>query len=172
MAVGVRWLAAAAAGTLLTASQVSAQQTGRVSGRVVDSATAGVLANASVQVVGTQIGTYTRNDGGFLLPAVPAGQQRLRVARIGYSAKEVAITVTANGQASVEVALGAIASQLTAVVTTGYGQQRKEAITGAVATVKASEANVGVQPNATGLLTGRVAGVNVVANNGEPGAGA
>jgi iron complex outermembrane receptor protein len=172
MAVGVRWLAAAAAGTLLTASQVSAQQTGRVSGRVVDSATAGVLANASVQVVGTQIGTYTRNDGGFLLPAVPAGQQRLRVSRIGYSAKEVSVTVTANGQASVEVPLAAIASQLTAVVTTGYGQQRKEAITGAVATVKADEANVGVIPNATGLLTGRVAGVNVIANNGEPGAGA
>jgi TonB-dependent starch-binding outer membrane protein SusC len=172
MAVGVRWLAAAAAGTLLTASQVSAQQTGRVSGRVVDSATAGVLANASIQIVGTQIGTYTRNDGGFLLPAVPAGAQRLRVARIGYSAKEVAITVTANGQTSVEVPLNAIASQLTAVVTTGYGSQRKEAITGAVATVKADEANVGVIPNATGLLTGRVAGVNVVANNGEPGAGA
>lgn len=172
MAVGVRWFAAAAAGTLLTASQVSAQQTGRVSGRVVDSATAGVLANASIQIVGTQIGTYTRNDGGFLLPAVPAGQQRLRVARIGYTAKEVTVTVPANGQTSVEVPLRAIAAQLTAVVTTGYGQQRKEAITGAVATVKASEANVGVQPNATGLLTGRVAGVNVVANNGEPGAGA
>lgn len=172
MAVGVRWLAAAAAGTLLTASQVSAQQTGRVSGRVVDSATAGVLANASVQVVGTQIGTYTRNDGGFLLPAVPAGQQRLRVTRIGYSAKEVSVTVTANGQASVEVPLTAIAAQLTAIVTTGYGQQRKEAITGAVATIKGDDANVGVQPNATGLLTGRVAGVNVIANNGEPGGGA
>jgi iron complex outermembrane receptor protein len=172
MAVGVRWLAAAAAGTLLSASQVSAQQTGRVSGRVVDSATAGVLANASVQVVGTQVGTYTRNDGGFLLPAVPAGQQRLRVSRIGYSAKEVTVTVTANGQASVEVALSAIAAQLTGVVTTGYGQQRKEAITGAVATIKGADANVGVIPNATGLLTGRVAGVNVVANNGEPGAGA
>jgi TonB-dependent starch-binding outer membrane protein SusC len=172
MAVGVRWLAAAAAGTLLSASQVSAQQTGRVSGRVVDSASTGVLANASVQVVGTQIGTYTRNDGGFLLPAVPAGQQRLRIARIGYSAKEVTVSVAANGQASVEVALAAIASQLTAVVTTGYGQQRKEAITGAVATIKGADANVGVQPNATGLLTGRVAGVNVIANNGEPGGGA
>jgi TonB-dependent starch-binding outer membrane protein SusC len=163
MAVGVRWLAAAAAGTLLSASQVSAQQTGRVSGRVVDSASTGVLANASVQVVGTQIGTYTRNDGGFLLPAVPAGQQRLRIARIGYSAKEVTVSVAANGQASVEVALAAIASQLTAVVTTGYGQQRKEAITGAVATIKGADANVG---------TGRVAGVNVIANNGEPGGGA
>ncbi|WP_158514702.1 SusC/RagA family TonB-linked outer membrane protein [Gemmatimonas phototrophica] len=139
---------------------------------MVDSASTGVLANASVQVVGTQVGTYTRNDGGFLLPAVPAGQQRLRIARIGYTAKEVTVTVTANGQAAVEVALSAIASQLTAVVTTGYGQQRKEAITGAVATVKGDDANVGVQPNATGLLTGRVAGVNVIANNGEPGGGA
>lgn len=172
MAVGVRWLAAAAVGTLLCASQISAQQTGRVSGRVIDSATAGVLANASIQIVGTTVGTYTRNDGGFLLPTVPVGAQRLRIARIGYTAKEVSVNVTVGGSATVEVALSAVAAQLTAIVTTGYGQQRKESITGAVATIKASEANVGVQPNATGLLTGRVAGVNVVANSGEPGAGA
>jgi TonB-dependent starch-binding outer membrane protein SusC len=172
MAVGVRWLAAAAVGTLLSASQVSAQQTGRVSGRVVDSATAGALANASVQVVGSQVGTYTRVDGGFLLPNVPVGTQRLRIARIGYTAREVTVTVTDGGTASVEVQMGAVAAQLTAIVTTGYGQQRKEAITGAVATVSGDDANVGVIPNATQLLTGRVAGVNVIANNGEPGAGA
>jgi TonB-dependent starch-binding outer membrane protein SusC len=80
--------------------------------------------------------------------------------------------VAANGQRLGGSPALAIAAQLTAVVATGYGQQRKEAITGAVATVKADEANVGVIPNATGLLTGRVAGVNVIANNGEPGAGA
>jgi len=172
MAVGVRWFAAAAIGTLLSAGQVSAQATGRVSGRVVDSTTAGVLANASIQVVGTQIGTYTRNDGGFLLPAVPAGAQRLRVSRIGYAPKEVSIAVAANAGVSVEVQLSPVAAQLTGVVTTGYGQQRREAITGAVASIKGDDANVGVQPNATGLLTGRVAGVNVIANSGEPGAGA
>ena len=172
MAVGIRWMALAAVGMLLTAGQASAQGTGRVSGRVVDSATAGVLANASVTVVGSQTGSYTRNDGGFLLPSVPAGVQRLRIARIGYTAKEVTVTVTAGQTAAVEVQLAAVAAQLTGVVTVGYGQQRREAITGAVASVKGDEANVGVQPNATGLLTGRVAGVNVIANNGEPGAGA
>lgn len=172
MAVGVRWFAAGAATMLLSAGQISAQATGRVSGRVVDSTSAGVLANASVQVMGTQIGTYTRNDGGFLLPAVPAGAQRLRVSRIGYAVKEISITVQANAGVSVEVAMSPVAAQLTSIVTTGYGQQRREAITGAVATIKADEANVGVQPNATGLLTGRVAGVNVIANSGEPGAGA
>ena len=172
MAVGIRWMALAAVGMLLTAGQANAQGTGRVSGRVVDSATAGVLANASVTVVGTQTGTYTRNDGGFLLPSVAAGVQRLRIARIGYTAKEVTVTVTAGQTAAVEVQMVAVAAQLTGVVTVGYGQQRREAITGAVASVKAEDANVGVQPNATGLLTGRVAGVNVTANNGEPGAGA
>jgi iron complex outermembrane receptor protein len=172
MAGKFRWLAAAVLGLCAAAGHLEAQGTGRISGRVIDSASTGILANASVSVVGTQGGTYTRADGGFLLSAVPAGSVRLRVARIGYAAKEVAVTVVAGQTASVEVALSAIAAQLTSVVTIGYGQQRREAITGAVATVKGADANVGVIPNATGLLTGRVAGVNVITNNGEPGAGA
>ena len=172
MAVGVRWIAAAVVASLLLANQVSAQATGRVSGRVIDSASTGVLANASVTLVGSQVGTYTRIDGGFLLPSLPVGAQRLRVSRIGYTAKEVSVTVVAGQTSSIDVALGAVAAQLTSVVTVGYGQQRREAVTGAVATVKASEANVGVIANATGLLQGRVAGVNVTANSGEPGAGA
>ncbi len=172
MAVGVRWFVAAAAGVLLSAGQVSAQATGRISGRVVDSASAGVLANASVQLVGSTLGTYTRGDGGFLLQDVPSGAVRIRVARIGYTAKEVAVTVNANQTATVDVTLSPVAATLTSIVTVGYGSQRRESITGSVATVKGDDANVGVIPNVNGLLQGRVAGVNVITNNGEPGAGA
>ena len=172
MAVGVRWIAATAIASLLMASRVSAQATGRVSGRVVDSASTGVLANASVKLVGSPVGTYTRNDGGFLLSAVPVGVQRLRVARIGYNPKEVSVTVVAGQSVTVDIPLSPVAAQLTSVVTVGYGQQRRESVTGSVATIKGTDANVGVIANANGLLQGRVAGVNVITNSGEPGAGA
>ena len=96
MAGKFRWLAAAVLGLCAAAGHLEAQGTGRISGRVIDSASTGILANAAVSVVGAQGGTYTRADGGFLLPAVPAGSVRLRVARIGYAAKEVAVTVVAD----------------------------------------------------------------------------
>src|SRR5207245_1452850 len=59
-----------------------------------------------------------------------------------------------------------------AVVVTGYGTQRREAITGSVASVDASAANVGVKTNVSQMIQGRAAGVEVIQNNGEPGAGA
>ena len=64
------------------------------------------------------------------------------------------------------------ASLLEAVVVTGYGTTRREAITGSVSSVDASAANVGVKTNVSQMIQGRAAGVEVIQNNGEPGAGA
>jgi iron complex outermembrane receptor protein len=146
--------------------------TGTINGRVVDSTSQQPLSNVTVSVVGTQLGALSRNDGGFTLVSVPAGAQRLRVARIGFASKEVPVTVSAGGSATVTVSLASVATALTEVVVVGYGTQRREAVTGSVSTVRAEEANVGVIQNANQLLNARVAGVNVTANNGEPGGGA
>src|SRR5213078_4351216 len=64
------------------------------------------------------------------------------------------------------------ASLLEAVVVTGYGTTRREAVTGAVSTVDAAQANVGVKTNVDQMIQGRAAGVEIIQNNGEPGAGA
>lgn len=169
----VRGLIAASAGGLLVAVPVSAQvATGTITGRVVDSTSSQPLPNVTVSVTGTQRGALTGPDGRFTITAVPAGAQQVRAARIGYGSRTQQVAVTAGQPATVAFSLTAAASALTEVVVVGYGAQRREAITGSVATVKADEANVGVVANANQLLTARVAGVNVVANNGEPGGGA
>ncbi|HXF95073.1 MAG TPA: TonB-dependent receptor, partial [Gemmatimonadales bacterium] len=111
-------------------------------------------------------------DGTFSLTGVPEGTHALRAARIGYGPQQQDVTVTAGGTVTVTFALQPQAALLEEVVVTGYGTQRREAITGSVATVDGDVANVGVLSNVNNMIQGRVAGLNIIQNNGEPGAGA
>ncbi|MGZ9247007.1 MAG: SusC/RagA family TonB-linked outer membrane protein [Gemmatirosa sp.] len=173
MAAVARGLAPVLVASVVLAGQAGAQvSTGTISGRIVDSTSQQPLANVTVSIVGTTRGALTRNDGGFVLANVPTGAQRVRASRIGYASREEAVTVTAGGTAAVSISLPSVAASLTEVVVVGYGTQRREAITGSVAKVNADEANLGVITNPIGLVTARVSGVNVIANNGEPGGGA
>jgi iron complex outermembrane receptor protein len=168
----VRSLSLTLAGILLGAAQLTAQSTGTISGRVIDSASRQPLSAVSLRLVGTQRGAVTRDDGTYTLPNVPAGAQRLRASRIGFAPQVRDVNVTAGGTASADFALPAQAAVLGEMVVTGYGSQRRESITGSVATVEADQANVGVITNANQMLQGRVAGLQMTTNNGEPGGGA
>lgn len=168
----VRSLFPAFAGALLIAGQLGAQgPTGTIGGRVIDSTSSQPLANVNVYVEGTDRRTQTRTDGSFILSQVPAGTHVVRARRIGYATRQHNANVTDGGTVTLEFALLPQAAALGEIVVTGYGTQRREAITGSVSTIDAVSANVGVQSNATTLMQGRVAGVQIVQNNGEPGAG-
>jgi iron complex outermembrane receptor protein len=166
-----RYVVPALVGGLLWAVPLRGQDsTGTISGEVTDVGTQQGLAGVIIRVQGTPFGTQTRTNGGFTL-TVPAGVQRLRVTRIGYTPLEQDVTVAAGSVTPVNLALRPQAAILEPVVVTGYGTQRREAITGSVATVDPATADVGVMTNVNGMLQGRVAGVNITTNNGEPGAG-
>ena len=166
-----RWVMAALLVGSALGGPLRAQGTGSISGRIVDSTTQQPIANAQVQVVGTQIGGLTRIDGRYFLQGVAAGPQRVRVTRIGFGAQEQQVTVASGGTATADFTLTAVAAALSEVVVTGYGSQRREAITGSVAQVNADDANKGVIANPNQLIQGRVTGVQMVTNNGEPGSG-
>jgi iron complex outermembrane receptor protein len=168
----VRTLSLALAGSLFCAAQLTAQSTGTISGRVIDSASRQPLSAVSLRLVGTQRGAVTRDDGTYTLPNVPVGAQRVRASRIGFGPQVKDVTVAAGSTAAVDFALPAQAAVLGEMVVTGYGSQRRESITGSVATVQADQANVGVITNANQMLQGRVAGLQMTTNNGEPGGGA
>jgi len=148
-----------------------AAQNGAIRGQVVDSVTQQGLVGATIQIVGQPRQTASGADGNFTLSDVPAGAVTLKVTRIGYGPQTRSVTVTAGGPAEARFALAPQASLLEAVVVTGYGTQRREAITGSVSTVDATSANVGVKTNVDQMLQGRAAGVDIIQNNGEPGAG-
>ncbi|MDQ6925562.1 MAG: carboxypeptidase-like regulatory domain-containing protein, partial [Candidatus Eremiobacteraeota bacterium] len=146
-------------------------QTGTITGRVIDSTTTQPLNGVTVRLDGTTRGAQTREDGSFTLAAVPAGQQRLRVARVGFAATLRPVTVTAGQSVNVVIQLRQVATTLTEVVSIGYGTTSRAQATSAVATVNADQARVGVQPNVNQLIQGRAAGVTITQNSGDPGAG-
>ena len=151
---------------------LAAQGTGTVRGQVVDSVTKQALVGVSVQIQGTQRTTTTGNDGSYALGDVPEGSVVVRATRIGFGPQQQTVTVTAGGTVEARFELSPQASLLEPLVVTGYGTTRREAITGSVASVDAAAANVGVKTNVTQMIQGRAAGVEVIMNNGEPGAGA
>lgn len=170
MLAGIRRLSAAVTVGCLVASPLAAQGAGRITGRVVEVSSQGPLANVSVTVIGANLGTYTRPDGGYTILSVPAGSYRLRVARIGYNAKEVAVNVVADQVSTVDVSLDALAAQLSAVVTTGYGTREARDRTGVVETITEKAFNTGRVISPEQLIQAKVPGVQIVDNN-EPGGG-
>jgi iron complex outermembrane receptor protein len=154
-----------------SALPLAAQGTGTVRGTVVDSVTRAAIVGATVQVQGTQRSTVTGNDGSFTLADVPEGSVVVRVTRIGFGPQQQTVTVPAGGTVDAQFALSPQASLLEPLVVTGYGTTRREAITGSVSSIDATAANVGQKTNVTQMIQGRAAGVEVIQNNGEPGAG-
>jgi hypothetical protein len=90
-------------------------QTRRVSGVVTVEGSGEPLAAASVNVVGTSVGSYTDDQGRFSLVA-PDGPATLRVRRIGFVQKTVPITA---GDAEINVSLARDVLQLETQVITG-----------------------------------------------------
>ena len=103
----VRHVIPAFIGGLLWAAQLGAQDsTGTITGQVIDSTSQQPLSGVNVSILGTSIRTVSRNDGGFVLGAVPAGAHRLRATRIGYLPQEQDVTVTPGGAAGSECRCG------------------------------------------------------------------
>ncbi len=80
-------------------------QTGRIAGKVTRADTKEQLAGVAVQLVGTQVGTYTRDNGTFIMKEVPVGINTLQLHRIGYKPAEVVVEVGDGVTAVVNVTL-------------------------------------------------------------------
>ena len=147
------------------------QATAVVTGRVTDAASGAPLANATVRVVGTQLGSQTGEDGSYTLRGIPAGSVNLQFARIGYEARNATVVAAAGATVTQNVTLASAAFSLSAVVTTVTGQQRKVELANTTAQINLSD-KVAELPvaNMGNVLSGRAAGVQVV-SGGATGSG-
>lgn len=152
-------------------AQASAQEAGTIAGTVTSDAGAPVQ-GASVAVAGTGRGTVTGADGRYTVTGVPAGQQLLRVTKIGFNEATQSVAVMAGQTATANVRLASTAVQLEGLVAVGYGTQRKETLTGSVATVTAEDLTEIPSATTSGALVGKVPGVLTRQADARPGRGA
>ncbi|MBQ3634477.1 MAG: TonB-dependent receptor [Bacteroidales bacterium] len=149
---------------LLAASMgVSAQQTQKVSGRVVDS-TGQPIVGAAVVVSGTTIGTVTDIDGNYTIDA--PSNSKIEVSFIGYDKAQSPVA----GQSTLNFTLQDEATELDELVVVGYGVQKRRDLTGSVASVTGEKLAANPVADVAQALQGQLPGVSVTSQDGRPGA--
>ena len=168
----MRWTAVPLCLALLaaqTAETLAQESTGRILGAVTDSETGAPLLGVNVVLVGTQIGTLTRQDGRYVIGGVPAGTYTVRASLIGYGTQERQVAVAAGQSVVVDLQLQAEAVRLAEIVAVGYGAQARRDITGAVSTVSMQALEQAPVRSVDQVLQGTVPGVQVTTASSEPG---
>ncbi|MBW0161585.1 MAG: TonB-dependent receptor [Sediminibacterium sp. Gen4] len=134
-----------------------------ITGKVVDRDN-NKIANASIQIKGTNTGTSANADGQFTL-TIPATAKILVVSAVGYADREITLTNNNNYTVQIDPAV----SNLEEVVVIGYGTARKADVTGSIASVKAPDIENRPFSSVDRVLQGKVAGLQSVSPNGLPG---
>ncbi len=98
-------------------------QTGKIAGKITDAATGGNIEGAAVFLGDTETGTFTKENGTYILKDVPLGEQELYVRFIGY--KEVKTTVVVEDDVTAVVNLQL---EKSAVQISGYGVSANRAV--------------------------------------------
>lgn len=146
---------------LLISTFVLAQQ--RITGVVKNAANNQPVANASVQVKGTQTGTATNDKGVFTIMA--SENQVLVISSVGFTQTEIRV----GKQTDLTVALTESSAQLDGVVVTALGIKRQEKALGyAAQAIKESDLNDARTNNWAGALSGKVAGLNLLSSGSGP----
>jgi hypothetical protein len=99
-----------------SSTAVWAQTTGRVMGRAIEKETRRPAAAAEVTIEGTNLRVLTSEQGNFILDAVPTGERRLRIERIGFRPAVLTLRVRAGRTTAVTVELVAAPVELEGIV--------------------------------------------------------
>jgi len=123
------------------------------------------VANATVLVKGTVVGTSTDAEGKFSL-SVPASGRTLVVSGIGFTSQDLSI----GNKTNFDITMTSSDVDMEEVVVVGYGVQQKKAFTGSASKIDAKEFATLVTPSIDKQLAGRAAGVQVSNAGGDPSA--
>ena len=143
--------------------------TGRITG-VVTAEGGRPVPGANLLVAGTRLGAVADAEGRYTINNVPVGPQEVQARRLGFTAANRQVTVTAGQAVTADIQMTASAVQLEGVVTVGYGTQDRRTVTGAVSSLRSEDITQVVSANPVDALKGRLPGVDVTTTSGEPGA--
>lgn len=151
---------------------LSAAETGKLKGVVVDKESGETLMGANVSVVDRAIGSATDIDGKYTISNIPAGNYLIRASYLGYKSKEVTVTIFA-GKTIVqnfELSFEAIEGEVVTVTAQREGQLaainqqlRSDEIKNVVSADKIEELP---EANAAEAV-GRLPGVSLLREGGE-----
>ncbi len=123
------------------------------------------VANASVTLKGTSLGTTTTADGSFSLNIPHNNDIILVITHIEYEVQELAV----NGRQDLTITLVLRNNNMNEVVVVGYGRQRKSDLTGSVSVISAKDFEKQPIVRVEDALKARAAGVQVQTPSGAPG---
>lgn len=147
--------------------QALCAQTTNITGKVTDATDGMAIPGVSVFVKGTTVGTVTKPDGTYSL-SVPNDATTLVFSFVGMTMQEVEIA----GQTTINVAMSSDSEDIDEVIVVAYGTSTKGSYTGSAAVVDAESIEKRQVSNISQALAGTAAGVQVLSNNGQPGADA
>ncbi|HET7583547.1 MAG TPA: SusC/RagA family TonB-linked outer membrane protein [Gemmatimonadaceae bacterium] len=151
----------------LTIGSATAQAQRRITGQVTG-ADGTPLASASVQVVGTQFGTFTGEDGRYSVSA-PDGDVTLRVRRLGFKQRDIAVAANQN-EANVQLERDVLQLE-TQVITGAATTVARRNAANDIAVVSGEQLNRAPTPTIENALQGKIAGATIQSNSGAPGGG-
>ncbi len=106
-------------GVLMPSNYLTAQETGKISGKVVDATSSSALTGANIFLMGTTIGTAADQQGRFTISRVPPGTYQVRVRYLGYQEKTLEVSVQANKTVQVNFELQETTTELEGAVVYG-----------------------------------------------------
>ena len=170
MPVGLALLALTAFDASLVPKSARAQQSGTVSGLVLDGATSQPIANAQVMARGTRIGALSDAEGAFRLAGLSGDSVTLHVRMLGYGELVENVAV---GATDVRLLLTKAALELDQVVVTGTaGGAQKRTLGNSVDQLGVDAVQKTMPVNEVqSLINGRSSGVTVAPGTGMVGAG-
>jgi TonB-linked SusC/RagA family outer membrane protein len=154
---------------LFSVEGVFSQGIGIITGTIIDGFSNTTLPGATISIAGTQRGTSSDVDGKFVLTDVAAGNVILEISFVGYLKEQVNVNLEAGETNNITVVITPDLQSLQEVVVVGYGTQKKETLTGAITAITAAEIMTTKSTRLVDNLQGKVAGLQIRANNGEPG---
>lgn len=150
--------------TVIAAVSLPAQGTrGTITGRITEANGSTPIGDAQIAIIGTALGTQTREDGSYTLRNVPAGTAVVRVLRIGYTDQRRTVTVRAGESLIANFTLARAAVILAPVVTTATGSRDRGDVPNQISSIDAAKVieEAPIQTVAD-LLVSKAAGVSLL----------
>ncbi|MDQ3309330.1 MAG: TonB-dependent receptor plug domain-containing protein, partial [Gemmatimonadota bacterium] len=150
---------------------LAAQQTGTITGQVVDAGTGRPLPSVLIQVTGSEARANTDAEGRYTIRGVPPGRRAVAASLLGREGQSQTVTVVAGQAATANFRMTEQTTQLDAIVVsaiTGRAERKRE-VGANVSTIAVADIQKGPITRPSDLLQGRTAGVNLSTSAGGVG---